>query len=63
MVVNLISFSRRGVTLLLLLNPTLHSTLLLKNLKISDFLLLLHISAFGLQISAFLFADAYQIYL
>lgn len=63
MLVNLISFSRRGVTLLLLLNPTLHSTLLLRFLKIIHFLLLLHISAFGLQISASLFADAYQIYL
>lgn len=60
MPVNLIFYSRRGVTLLLLLNPTLYSTLLLKNLKISHFLLLLHISGFGLQISASLFADPYR---
>lgn len=60
MPVNLIFYSRRGVTLLLLLNSTLYSTLLLKNLKISHFLLLLHISGFGLQISASLFADPYR---
>lgn len=60
MLVNMISFSRTGVTLLLLLNPTLHSTLLLKNLKISNFFFPLHISAFGLEISASFFADAYQ---
>lgn len=63
MVVSLISFSRKetGVTLLMLLNPTLHSTLLLKNPERSHFLLL-PLRPSGLQISASLFADAYQIF-
>jgi len=62
MLVNLISFSRKetGVTLLLPLNPTLHSTLLFKNPKRSHFLLL-PLRASELQISASLFADAYQL--